>query len=155
MQRIDQKLQKYENITYLCLHFARQNGQYGKNRKENQATKVTKIPKTKRRKYGMNKTKDAKINHMKSFLISFQLIFKRIKLIDKIWFRNRMYLIDERFLFHPLLDSVPRRFIDISCLWVYFFWLIQGYHFDIFKLKSCFFLFEFLPKFDKNAYVTK
>ena len=37
----------------LCLHFARQDG---KNRKENHATKVTKIPKTKRRKYGMKET---------------------------------------------------------------------------------------------------
>ena len=35
-----------------CLHFARQkNG-----RKENHTIEVTKIPKTKRRKYGMNKT---------------------------------------------------------------------------------------------------
>ena len=40
----------------LCLHFARQDGQDGKNRKENHGTKVTKIPKTKRRKYGMNET---------------------------------------------------------------------------------------------------
>ena len=32
----------------LCLHFARQDGQDGKKRKENHATKVTKIPKTKR-----------------------------------------------------------------------------------------------------------
>ena len=32
----------------LCLHFARQDGQDGKNLKENHATKVTKIPKTKR-----------------------------------------------------------------------------------------------------------
>ena len=41
----------------LCLHFARQDGQQdGKNRKENHATKVTKIPKTKRRKYRMNET---------------------------------------------------------------------------------------------------
>ena len=39
----------------LCLHFARQDGQDGKKRKENYATKVTKIPKTKRQKYGMNK----------------------------------------------------------------------------------------------------
>ena len=31
-----------------------------KNRKENHATKVTKIPKTKRRKYGMNETKSKK-----------------------------------------------------------------------------------------------
>ena len=38
----------------LCLHFARQNGQDGKKRQENHATKLTKIPKTKRRKYGMN-----------------------------------------------------------------------------------------------------
>ena len=37
----------------VCLYFARQDG---KKKKENQATKVTKIPKTKRRKYGMNKT---------------------------------------------------------------------------------------------------
>ena len=40
----------------LCLHFARQDGQDRKNWKENYATKVTKIPKTKRRKYGMNET---------------------------------------------------------------------------------------------------
>ena len=37
----------------LCLHFARQDG---KKRIENHATKVTKIPKTKRQKYGMNET---------------------------------------------------------------------------------------------------
>ena len=40
----------------LGLHFARQDGQDGKKQKENHASKVTKIPKTKRRKYGMNKT---------------------------------------------------------------------------------------------------
>ena len=40
----------------LCLHFARQDGQNGKKRKEYHATKVTKIPKTQRQKYGMNKT---------------------------------------------------------------------------------------------------
>ena len=40
----------------LCLHFARQNGQDGKNWKENHATKVTKIPKTKRQKYEMKET---------------------------------------------------------------------------------------------------
>ena len=40
----------------LCLHFARQDGQDEKKRKENHATKVTKIPKPKRRKYGMNET---------------------------------------------------------------------------------------------------
>ena len=39
----------------LCLHFARQDGQDGKKQKENHATEVIKIPKTKRRKYGMNK----------------------------------------------------------------------------------------------------
>ena len=38
----------------LCLHFARQDGQDGKKRKDNHATKVTKLPKTKRRKYGSN-----------------------------------------------------------------------------------------------------
>ena len=49
----------YENtkiLRNLCLHFPRQDGQEGKNRKENHATKVTKIPKTKRQKYGMNET---------------------------------------------------------------------------------------------------
>ena len=40
----------------LCLHFARQVRQDGKKRKENHATKVTKIPKNKRRKYGINET---------------------------------------------------------------------------------------------------
>ena len=33
-----------------------QDGQYGQKRKENHETKVTKIPKIKRQKYGMNKT---------------------------------------------------------------------------------------------------
>jgi hypothetical protein len=50
--------QSYENtkiLRNLCLHFTRQDG---KKWKENQATKVTKIPKTKRRKYGMNQTLD-------------------------------------------------------------------------------------------------
>ena len=47
----------------LCLHFARQDGQDGKkNQKENHTIKMTKIPKTKRRKYGMNETK---INFLK------------------------------------------------------------------------------------------
>ena len=45
----------------LCLHFARQDGQDRKNWKENHATKVNKIPKTKRRKYGMNETY---VNHI-------------------------------------------------------------------------------------------
>ena len=52
-------LKSHENtkiLRNLCLHFARQDGQDGKKRKENHATKVTKIPKTKTRKYGMNKT---------------------------------------------------------------------------------------------------
>ena len=49
----------YENkkiIRNLCLHFARLDGQDGKKWKENHATKVTKIPKMKRQKYGMNET---------------------------------------------------------------------------------------------------
>ena len=41
----------------LCLHFARQDGQDGKNWKGSPATKVTKMPKTKRQKYGMKETK--------------------------------------------------------------------------------------------------
>jgi hypothetical protein len=51
--------QNYENkkiLCNLCLHFARQDGQDGKKRKENYTTKVSKIPKTKRQKYGMNET---------------------------------------------------------------------------------------------------
>ena len=43
-------------LSNLCLHFARQDGQDRKKWKENHATKVAKIPKTKRRKYGMNET---------------------------------------------------------------------------------------------------
>ena len=49
--------QSYKNTKILCqhcLHFARQDGHDRKKRKENQAIKVTKIPKTKRRKYGIN-----------------------------------------------------------------------------------------------------
>ena len=52
-------LRSYENtkiLHNLCLHFERQDGQGGKKWKENHATKVTKIPKTKRQKYGMNET---------------------------------------------------------------------------------------------------
>ena len=55
----------YENtkiLRNLCLHFARQDVQDGKKSKENHATKVTKIPKTKRRKYGMNKTLESIYN---------------------------------------------------------------------------------------------
>jgi hypothetical protein len=40
--------QSYKNtkiLCNLCLHFAKQNGQDGKKRKENHATKVTKLPK--------------------------------------------------------------------------------------------------------------
>ena len=43
-------------LNILCLNFARQDGQDRKNRKENHATKATKIPKTRRHKYGMNET---------------------------------------------------------------------------------------------------
>ena len=51
----------------LCLHFARQDGQDGKKRRVNHATKVTKIPKTKRRKYGMNKTNVLILKSVNSF----------------------------------------------------------------------------------------
>ena len=40
----------------LCLYFARQDGQAGKKWKENQTTKVTKIPKIIRQKYGIKET---------------------------------------------------------------------------------------------------
>jgi hypothetical protein len=45
--------QRYENTKLLpnpCLYFARQDGQDGKNRKEDHATKVTKIPKSQKTK---------------------------------------------------------------------------------------------------------
>ena len=42
----------------LCLHFARHGGQDGNKWKENHATKVTKIQKNKRQKYGMNEAID-------------------------------------------------------------------------------------------------
>ena len=51
--------QSYENtkiLCNLCLHFARQEGQEGKKWTKNYTTKGTKIPKTKRQKYGMNET---------------------------------------------------------------------------------------------------
>ena len=52
--------QSYKNTKVLrniCLHFALQYGQDRKKQNENHATKVTKIPKTKGQKYGMNETK--------------------------------------------------------------------------------------------------
>ena len=64
----------YENtkiLRILCSHFAKQDGHDGKKRKENHATEVTKIPKTKRQKYGMNKTFE---KHVRSYY--FQTIFK-------------------------------------------------------------------------------
>ena len=42
----------------LWLHFARHDGQDGKKQIENHTTKVTKIPKFKIRKYGINRTDD-------------------------------------------------------------------------------------------------
>ena len=47
--------QSYDNTKILHLHFARQDRPDEKKWKENHATEVNKIPKTKRRKYGMNK----------------------------------------------------------------------------------------------------
>ena len=44
----------------LCLHFARQDGQDRKIMEIKSCNKVTKIPKTKRRKYGMNETQAGK-----------------------------------------------------------------------------------------------
>ena len=55
--------QYYKNtkiLRNLCLHFARQDGQDGKKWKENHTTIVIKTPKTKRGKYGMNKTLNTK-----------------------------------------------------------------------------------------------
>ena len=49
------KIQKYYVIFAYILQGKM--GMMEKNRKENHTTKVTKIPKTKRRKYGINETK--------------------------------------------------------------------------------------------------
>ena len=49
------KLRKHKKLRNPCLHFARQDGQDRKKLERN-TTKVTKISKTKRRKYGMNET---------------------------------------------------------------------------------------------------
>ena len=48
-----------EILFNLCLHFVREDGHVGKKQKENHETKVAKIPKTKRQKYGMYKTQDS------------------------------------------------------------------------------------------------
>ena len=64
------KLQKYY-ILNLCLHFARQDGQDRKKKKENHATKATKIPNTKRGKYGMNET------FVKNFFLT-RLLFRQV-----------------------------------------------------------------------------
>ena len=45
-----------DEVTKICLHFSRQDGQDGKKPERNHATKVTKIPKTKGQKYGMEET---------------------------------------------------------------------------------------------------
>ena len=48
----------YENMKIscnLCLHFGSQDGQDRRKRKENHATKVTKIPNTKKQKLGLTK----------------------------------------------------------------------------------------------------
>ena len=58
----------------LWLHFAKQDGQDGKKRKENHAAEVTKIPKTKRQKYGINKT----FNRKKTSWLMERFCFRRI-----------------------------------------------------------------------------
>ena len=55
------KLQKYKNITHYLFTFCKARWAIGKKRKENHANKLTKIPKTKRRNYGMNETLIGKI----------------------------------------------------------------------------------------------
>ena len=50
--RLDSNLCKHN----ICLHFGIQDGQDGKKTERKSYTKVTKIPKTKRQKYGMNNT---------------------------------------------------------------------------------------------------
>ena len=59
--------QSYENMKIshtLFLHFARQDGQDRKDRKENHAIKVNKIPETKKQKYGMNETINTNFGEM-------------------------------------------------------------------------------------------
>ena len=47
----------------LMKYFARQDRRDGKKGVKNHAAKVTKVPKTKRRKYGVNETVDYKLVH--------------------------------------------------------------------------------------------
>ena len=57
----------------LCLHFARQDEEDGKKRKENHKTKVPKIPRTKRRIYGMNETYSMVPNNSAARLLTFKI----------------------------------------------------------------------------------
>ena len=59
------KIQKYYVIFVYILEGKM--GKTGEKQKENHATKVTKIPKTKRRKYGMNKTLVPKVKTLKLY----------------------------------------------------------------------------------------
>ena len=56
MTKLSSLLPESTVLHNLCLHFARQDGHDGKNRKENHTIKVTLIPKTKKQIYWMNKT---------------------------------------------------------------------------------------------------
>ena len=63
--------QSYKNtkiLNNLCSHFTRQDGKDGK-KMERKSHKVTKIPKTKRRKYGMNETFISRKTYVSVFLL--------------------------------------------------------------------------------------
>ena len=70
-------------------------GKTEKNRKENHATKVTKIPKTKRRKYGMNKTVEMKI---KMIIVQAVQMINPNEVLDSIDFKLSLIL-----FYYPVL----------------------------------------------------
>jgi hypothetical protein len=66
---------EYTKILHdICLRFARKDGQDGKKREKNHATKVTKIPKTKGQKYGMNETKVVNVSEFELHVIQCLMI---------------------------------------------------------------------------------
>ena len=70
---------KIRKILYnLCLHFARQDG------RENHATTGTKMPKTKRRKYGINETKMWLLPKMNAKLTV--TVYSRVNAVDNFEF---------------------------------------------------------------------
>ena len=87
-------------FTFCKARWARQK----KKRKENHATKVTKIPKTKRQKYGMNKTLVNTFQIIENF--KKHLMIKARKLLQKVFCSTVKYVC--LFLISRLLSSMDQ-----------------------------------------------